>query len=176
MCHNVRQWGRKVKWRGAGVGWWGSVQLCNADMLATWQSLQARSTALNVRECFRHIRHWTLRQFLVQLRDHTPTEKRTGVVYEIPCGTCSKAYIGQTGWTLDQQMKEHKEALTSGNAAICSSRACHGQDACVQLGRGAGCRQSSTLHPAVHTGGVAHLVRDKQPKQRCRPTTIHLTL
>ena len=39
------------------------------------------------------------------------------MVYRIPCGTCSRAYIGQTGRTLDQRLKEHKRALKSGNSA-----------------------------------------------------------
>ena len=40
-----------------------------------------------------------------------------GVVYRTPCGTCAIAYIGQSGQTLNQRLKEHKRALTSGNLA-----------------------------------------------------------
>ena len=57
------------------------------------------------------------RQLLVQLKDRSPPEKKAGVVYWISCGTCGRAYIGQTGRTLDQRLKEYKRALTSGNPA-----------------------------------------------------------
>ena len=53
----------------------------------------------------------------MQLKDHTPPKKKAVVVYRIRCETCGRAYIGQTGWTLNQQLKEHKRALTSGNLA-----------------------------------------------------------
>ena len=39
------------------------------------------------------------------------------LVYRIPCGTCPKVYIGQTGRTLEHRLKEHKRALTSGNVS-----------------------------------------------------------
>ena len=91
-------------------------------------------------------------------RSH-PSEKKAGVVYWIPWGTCGRAYIGHTSWTLNQQLKEHKRALTSGNLAQSAiySRACHGRDACDRLEGGTGHGQSSTPHTAMHIGGVAHL-------------------
>ena len=70
---------------------------------------------LGIRTCFRP--HRTLRQTLVRLKDRTPLQQRAGVVYRIPCGSCSKVYIGQTGRTLEHRLKEHKRALTSGNTA-----------------------------------------------------------
>ena len=69
---------------------------------------------LDIRVCFRP--HRTLRQSLV-LKDRTPPEKKAEVVYRILRGTCGKAHIGQTGQTLNQLLKEHKRALTSGNIA-----------------------------------------------------------
>ena len=59
--------------------------------------------------------HHTLRQTLMHLKDPTPLRQRTGVVYRIPCSSCEKVYIGQTGRTLDHRLKEHRRALTSGN-------------------------------------------------------------
>ena len=53
----------------------------------------------------------------MQLKDHTPPKKKAGVVYQIPCGTCGRAYIGQTGKTLSQWLKEQNRALTSGKLA-----------------------------------------------------------
>ena len=67
---------------------------------------------LRIRTCFRP--HHTLRQTLVRLKDQTPSQQRTGVIYQIPYGTCSKVYICQTGRTLEHHLKEHKRALTSG--------------------------------------------------------------
>ena len=76
-----------------------------------------------------------------------------------------------------------QEVLTSGNDdqsavrkwwPVSSSRACHGWDACDQLGGGAGCAQPLSLHPAVHTGGLAHQVRGEQPEEGRRPNTIQL--
>ena len=68
---------------------------------------------LGVYTCFQP--HHTLRQTLMHLKDPTPLRQRTGVVYRIPCSSCEKVYIGQTGRTLDHRLKEHRRALTSGN-------------------------------------------------------------
>ena len=70
-------------------------------------------TPLGIYTCFRP--HHTLRRTLVHLKDPTPLRQRTGVVYRIPCSSCDKVYIGQTGRTLDHRLKEHRRALTSGN-------------------------------------------------------------
>ena len=43
--------------------------------------------------------------------------ERPGVVYHIPCTNCPKAYIGQTGRTLTQCLKEHRRAVTNGDLA-----------------------------------------------------------
>ena len=37
------------------------------------------------------------------------------MVYRIPCGSCEKVYIGQTGRTLDHHLKEFRRALVSEN-------------------------------------------------------------
>ena len=70
-------------------------------------------TPLGIYTCFRP--HHTLRRTLVHLKDPTPLRQRTGVVYRIPCSSCEKVYIGQTGRTLDHRLKEHRRALISGN-------------------------------------------------------------
>ena len=70
-------------------------------------------TPLGIYTCFRP--HHTLRRTLVHLKDPIPLRQRTGVVYRIPCSSCEKVYIGQTGRTLDHRLKEHRRALTSGN-------------------------------------------------------------
>ena len=52
---------------------------------------------------------------LVHLKDQTPLKHRAGMIYEAPCGDYLKVYIGQTGRTLSQRLKEHRRALTSRN-------------------------------------------------------------
>ena len=77
------------------------------------ESIRRILTPLEIRTCFRP--HRNLRQTLVNLKDRIPLQQRAGVVYRIPCGTCPRVYVGQTCWTLDHRLKEHKRALTSGN-------------------------------------------------------------
>ncbi len=47
--------------------------------------------------------------------------KKTGVIYQIPCGTCNEIYIGQTGRSLQHRVKEHQRALTSWNSFYVTS-------------------------------------------------------
>ena len=68
---------------------------------------------LGIRTCFQP--HCILRQTLA--KDPTPLQCRAGVVYRIPCGTCPKVYVGQTGKTLEHRLKNQKRALTSGNVS-----------------------------------------------------------
>ena len=44
-------------------------------------------------------------------KDPVPDHQQAGVVYKIPCSDCSKSYIGQTGRTLAQRVKEHQRAV-----------------------------------------------------------------
>ena len=41
-------------------------------------------------------------------KDKISDEKKTGVVYKIPCKNCPKVYIGQTGRQLGTRVKEHQ--------------------------------------------------------------------
>ena len=52
--------------------------------------------------------HRTIRQTLVNVKNRVPEEKRTGVVYEVPCRDCDHVYIGETGRTLKKRLAEHK--------------------------------------------------------------------
>ena len=47
--------------------------------------------------------------------DCIPSEKRSGVVYQIPCASSLATYVGQTGRQLGQRMKEHCRAVDSGD-------------------------------------------------------------
>ena len=40
---------------------------------------------------------------------------KKGIVYEVPCGECSKVYIGETGRNLKERMMEHKYAAKKKN-------------------------------------------------------------
>ena len=118
---------------------------------------------LDVRVCFRP--HTTLRQSLVHLKDHTPPKKKAVIVYRIRCRPCVRVYIGQTGRTLNQRLKEHKRASDIRKPSTISyRRACHGRDVRDRLEGGTSRGQSSTLHSTMHIGGVAYQVGEEQFK------------
>ena len=47
----------------------------------------------------------------VHPKDPTPLQDKAGVVYKIPCSSCPRVYIGQTGRTLGQRVKEHQRSV-----------------------------------------------------------------
>jgi len=59
--------------------------------------------------------HRTLHNLLSHPKDPIPEMDRTGVVYRIPCASCEKCYIGQTGRSFSHRQKEHKAAVKSFN-------------------------------------------------------------
>ena len=65
----------------------------------------------NIRVAFRSSR--TLRSMLSNVKDKVPMEKRSGVVYRIPC-SCGKVYLGETRRRLETRLKEHKDACKKG--------------------------------------------------------------
>ena len=66
----------------------------------------------NLRVVFRSGR--TLHSMLTRVKDTLPLGKHFNVVYQIPCGGCSKVYIGETIRRLETRLKEHHEALRRG--------------------------------------------------------------
>ncbi|KAK3730434.1 hypothetical protein QZH41_003002 [Actinostola sp. cb2023] len=44
-------------------------------------------------------------------KDTIPCNKKTGVVYQIPCGDCEAVYIGETGRSLGTRKKEHMASV-----------------------------------------------------------------
>ena len=52
--------------------------------------------------------HKKLRQILVHPKDKIKPEKKCNVIYEIPCQSCNKTYIGETGRAFSIRKKEHK--------------------------------------------------------------------
>ena len=61
----------------------------------------------NIRTFFKTVT--SIRTLLVHPKDPIQKEKRTRVVYEVPC-SCGKVYIGKTIRTLETRIKEHKKA------------------------------------------------------------------
>ncbi|XP_041460800.1 uncharacterized protein LOC121411955 [Lytechinus variegatus] len=50
----------------------------------------------------------SIRSQLVRPKDRPIPDRRDGVVYKIPCSTCDKVYIGETGRPVGERMKEHR--------------------------------------------------------------------
>ena len=57
----------------------------------------------------------TLRKLLVKPKDPVPVECRTGIVYQIPCSDCSQMYVGQSGGTIVDRIKEHQQVVKNGD-------------------------------------------------------------
>ena len=70
---------------------------------------------LGIRTTFHSIN--TFRQLLVHPKDQVPQQERPGVVCRIPCTNCPQTYIGQTGRTLTQRLKEHQRAVRNSDTA-----------------------------------------------------------
>ena len=57
--------------------------------------------------------HKTLRQLLVHPKDSRSMEKKSGLVYKIPCKDCSKVYIGATGRNFGVRKREHMKDVAN---------------------------------------------------------------
>ena len=53
--------------------------------------------------------YFTLRRILVHLKDKRDPMQTADSVYEIPCNSCSKTYIGETGRLFKTRLSEHKK-------------------------------------------------------------------
>ena len=60
----------------------------------------------NIRAVFKS--DTTIRNQLVHPKDPALPDRRDGVVYRVPCGTCDKVYIGETGRPVGERMLEHR--------------------------------------------------------------------
>ena len=54
----------------------------------------------------------TLRKLLVKPKDPVPVECCTGIV---PCKYCTQTYVGQSGRTIVDRVKEHQQAVKNGD-------------------------------------------------------------
>ena len=59
--------------------------------------------------------HNTFRRRLVHPKDKVPQQTRSGIIYQVTCADCPHCYIGETGRTLNERLKEHKRALRLNN-------------------------------------------------------------
>ena len=73
----------------------------------TSEAIRCILALLDIKTTFRP--NNTLR--LVHPKDPTPLQDKAGVMYKIPCSSCPKVYIGQTGRTLGQRVKEHQRSV-----------------------------------------------------------------
>jgi len=53
----------------------------------------------------------TLKRVLVHPEDKQHKDEITYCVYKIPCGSCDKCYIGETGEKFDTRLKEHNRGV-----------------------------------------------------------------
>nr|XP_054763188.1 uncharacterized protein LOC129269711 [Lytechinus pictus] len=75
--------------------------------------LRRRLEKHNIRTVFKS--DTTLRNQLVRAKDPVPTNRKDGVVYQIPCKDCNFSYIGETGRPVKERLTEHqRDASGSG--------------------------------------------------------------
>lgn len=55
-------------------------------------------------------KHNTMKQkFFSKIKDPTPKEQNSGVVYKVPCSGCPKVYVGETSQLLELRVSQHKK-------------------------------------------------------------------
>ena len=55
----------------------------------------------------------TLKNVLVHPKDREDKEQTTECVYKVPCASCEKTYIGETGRKLEVRLQEHRSEVES---------------------------------------------------------------
>ncbi len=69
--------------------------------------------------------HITLHQVQVHPQDRIGLEKKCDVIYEIPCFSCKKTYIRETGRTFGTQKKEHQAEYKKETPGLCTRATKH---------------------------------------------------
>ncbi len=64
--------------------------------------------------------HMELRQLLVDPKDKINQDNTCEVMYEIPCSSCNKTYIGETGRSFSTQQKEHQKDCEKKTSGTCT--------------------------------------------------------
>ena len=94
------------------------MQLITTTLMTGQLKKISESYQKDIKKFERFRPHQTLLNILVSAKDRVPPKTRTGdrVVYSIPCGDCTAAYIGQTKRSITRHLKEHKRGLITYNA------------------------------------------------------------
>ena len=87
--------------------------LCTPYIMGLSEKIEKVCAPLGVKPVFRLKR--TLKRELMQVKNRTPEQKQTEVVYEIPCKDCPEVYMGETKRTLKVRLSEHRQAVKQGD-------------------------------------------------------------
>ena len=87
--------------------------VCTPYIKGLSEKIEKVCAPLGVKSVFRPM--MTLKRDLMQVKNRTPEQKQTGVVYEIPCKDCPPAYVGETKRTLKFTLSEHRQAVRRGD-------------------------------------------------------------
>jgi len=63
--------------------------------------------------CYETMGYGTLKNVLVHPKDREDKEQTTECVYKVPCASCEKTYIGETGRKLGIRLQEHRSKVES---------------------------------------------------------------
>ena len=85
--------------------------LCLPYIAGLGEDLRRICKKYKIRTCFRT--HSTLRRQLTKVKDKEPPNRRSGVVYSIPC-SCGLEYIGEPKRALETRIGEHQAAVRRG--------------------------------------------------------------
>ena len=83
--------------------------LCTPYIKGLSEKIAKVCVPLGVKPVFRLKK--TLKKELMQVKNRTPEQKQTGVVYGIPCKDCPDVYVGETKRTLKVMLSEHRQAV-----------------------------------------------------------------
>ena len=87
--------------------------LCTPYIRGLSEKIEKVCAPLGVKPVFRPKR--TLKRELMQVKNRTPEQKQTGMVYNIPCEDCPEVYVGETKRTLKVRLSEHRQAVKRGD-------------------------------------------------------------
>ena len=83
--------------------------LCTPYIRGLSEKIEKVCAPLGVKPVFRPKR--TLKTEQMQVKNRTPEQKQTGVMYEIPCKDCPEVYVGEAKRTLKVRLDEHRQAV-----------------------------------------------------------------
>ena len=84
------------------------LTLCLPYIKGLSETLESTCQPLNIRVANKATN--TLRSILTKVKTHLDSYQKTGVIYQIPC-SYGEVYIGETGKTINERVKEHKRSV-----------------------------------------------------------------